>query len=828
MIRNWRLFASLGLLATVVYTADVSPALNAACMLVVAGGSVWACFAGPRRHGAEPRTAWRLLGGAVLGGLAGVLLRPAVEGLPGLWPLLADGGSISSYAMLCAFLGLMLRRRQSIDPHAVLDGLIVCVAGALVVGVLLAAPAAAISDRPGPVSFVAGLYPLFDVVVLLLLVNLTFTATTWPVSLVTLMGAMTSMFVGDTAYAIVGANGITYASPLFDAPFLLGFVLVGVTALHPSVTRFGLAARPPVQAWSARRIAVLAPALASPFVLMAVRDSRGERITIAVAGVVIVALLLVRAITAVRSQTAAHLRAEHQAMHDALTGLPNRYRIGRELTDLLARLEPDGRRRVWVLLLDLDGFKLVNDGWGHDTGDQLIVEVARRLRAAAPPGVPVAALGGDEFLLATAGDDREAAALADDVRDCFAQTFPVRGTELTITCSIGISSAGAPFATDCSSSASDPVFTTGESTRPGTAPPPSGDASAGFFGADSAADAGSSSSAGSSSRAGNFFGADGFSSAGSSSGADLAAVAEALMRDADTAMYRAKAEGPGSRVAFDAAMHAQVRERIELEVALRKALGDGQLSVVYQPIVDLLSGRPTGAEALVRWTHPSRGPISPATFIPIAEDAGLIGAIGDWVRQESLRQVGEWRTDGTVGDAFYVSVNVSGRQLLDPGLPGQLASEMRAYGVPPACVAVEMTESVLVDSTGVAGRVVFGIRELGCQVLIDDFGTGFSALGYLRRFPVTGIKIDRSFVTGLGAGHEDDEIVRAIVSLSQALRLSVIAEGVETRVQRDALAAVGVTRGQGWLWGPAVPPAEFARHWHARRAAALAGQTTAT
>ena len=164
MTRNWRLFASLGVLATVLYTADVSPALNAACMLVVAAGSVGACLTGPRRHGAEPRTAWRLLGGAVLGCLAGVLIRPAVQDLPGLWPLLADAASISGYAMLCAFLVIMLRRRQGIDPHAVLDGLLVCVAGALVVGLLLAAPAAAISDRPEPVSFVAGLYPLFDIV----------------------------------------------------------------------------------------------------------------------------------------------------------------------------------------------------------------------------------------------------------------------------------------------------------------------------------------------------------------------------------------------------------------------------------------------------------------------------------------------------------------------------------------------------------------------------------------------------------------------------------------------------------------------------------------
>ncbi|MCO8271237.1 EAL domain-containing protein [Actinoplanes sp. TRM 88003] len=743
MTRNWRLFAALGVLATVLYTVNVSPLVNAACMVVVAGGSVWACFAGPRRYRAEPAGTWLLLGGAVLACLAGVFLRPAVDDLPGLWPLLADAASIGGYVLLSAFLVSMLRQRQSLDRHAVLDGLIVCVAGALVVGLLLAAPAAEISSRPEAVSFVAGLYPLFDVVVLMLLINLSFTATTWPVSLVLLMCAMTSMFIGDTAYAIVGADGTTYSTPLFDAPFLLGFVLVGLTALHPSVTHFGRAARPPVQAWSTRRIAVIAPALASPFVLLAVLGSTGERVTIAAGGLVIVALLLVRAVGAVRSQAVAQLRAEHQASHDSLTGLPNRYRMADELTRMLARLPADGDRQVWVLLLDLDGFKLVNDGWGHDTGDLLIVEVGRRLRAAVPAEVPVSALGGDEFMLATVGTKEAADALTAAVGNCFSRTFEVRGTELTITCSMGMASTSSASAVD-------------------------------------------------------------------------------LMRDADTAMYRAKAEGPGTCTVFDAAMHSQVRERIELEVELRKALGENQLSVAYQPIVDLLPGIPAGAEALVRWTHPERGPISPATFVPIAEDAGLIGAIGDWVRQESLRQLGEWRADGTVGDAFYVSVNVSGRQLLDPNLPLVLAAEMQTYGVPAHSVAVEMTETVLVDSTGVAGRVLFELRELGCQVLIDDFGTGFSALGYLRRFPVTGIKIDRSFVTGLGAGDEDDEIVRAIVSLCRALGLSVIAEGVETRAQRDALAEVGVTRGQGWLWGPAVPPAEFARHWHVQNTSALA------
>jgi EAL domain-containing protein (putative c-di-GMP-specific phosphodiesterase class I) len=245
--------------------------------------------------------------------------------------------------------------------------------------------------------------------------------------------------------------------------------------------------------------------------------------------------------------------------------------------------------------------------------------------------------------------------------------------------------------------------------------------------------------------------------------------------------------------------------------------------VAYQPIVELETGRPLGAEALVRWQHPTRGAIPPMTFIPVAEEAGMIGALGTWVRTEALRQLSDWRADGTVADDFYLSINVPPRQLNDSDLPLVISSELLQYGVPARAVALEMTESVMVDGSRVTSRVLFELRELGVRLLVDDFGTGFSALGYLRKFPVTGVKIDRSFVSGLGQSVEDEEIVRAVVAMSYALGLSIVAEGVETRLQRDALAAVGVTQGQGWLWGPAVPPGDFALHWHAGPQAQLAG-----
>jgi diguanylate cyclase (GGDEF)-like protein len=739
--RWWKVFGVAGVLATVLYTLNLAPAVNVAGFALIGIGTVWACFTAPRRFAAEPRAAWLFMGAASLCFLIGVVVRPMVVDRP----LIADAFTVPGYVLQGVFFTMLLRSRGSVARHSVLDGLMVCLAGGLASALLLAAPAAAIADRPPIESVLAGLYPLFDVVLLALGINLSFTARTWPVSLTALVSGMALMVVGDVAYAVIGVQGKTYTSPLLDVPFLLAYVLLGVTALHPSVVELGHAARHPVQAWSWRRMTLLVPAVATPFVLLVAvgGDSPEFRALIGACGLAIVALLMLRAVSAVQAQVAAQLHSEHQAMHDPLTGLPNRRMISHEIERLLGTVPPPDTRRIWVCFLDLDGFKWVNDSWGHDTGDQLVIEVAARLRAAIPAGTMLARVGGDEFLVAYLGDEPGALRLVDDIQECFARSLTVRDTEVVISASIGIAHA------------------------PGDGNPE--------------------------------------------------VTAEALLRDADTAMYRSKAEGPGRATIFDTSMHDRVRERIELEGALRTALADGQLTVVYQPIVRLESGRPVGAESLVRWNHPQRGPIPPMTFIPVAEDAGLIGALGTWVRNEALSQLAKWRADGTVGPEFYLSINVSPRQLSNAELPLIVAGELLQHGVPAAAVALEMTESVMADGGSVTARVLFELRELGLKLLVDDFGTGFSALGYLRRFPVTGVKIDRSFVSGLGESGEDEEIVRAVVAMSRALGLSIVAEGVETRVQRDALAAVGVTQGQGWLWGPGVPAGDFATHWGARR-----------
>ena len=573
--RRWQVFAVAGIVATACYSLSLSPAVSYPALFLVGAGTVWALVSGPRRCRAEPRVAWQLLTAAALCFLLGVVIRPWATAQPFPLVLLADALTIPGYALTGVFLLILLRARRSVDWLAVLDGLIVCVAGGLVCALLLAAPTAAVEDRASFVPVLAAVYPFFDVVLLLLVVNLTFTTTTWPVSLVAFLGAMALLFTGDLAYAIIAVSGRAYASPLLDVPFLLGFTLLGVSALHPSATTLSRAARRPVQAWSARRMALLGPAVATPFVLLVTVGGRSaaDRVTIGVAGAVMVLLLLLRAKSAVQAQVAAQLRSEHQARHDPLTGLPNRGMLSAEIERMLGRLPAGGEQRVWVFLLDLDGFKWVNESWGHDTGDQLVIEVAARLRAAVPAADMVARVGGDEFLIAHTGDKAGALRLVEEIRGCFARPVALHDTELVIGASIGIAHADG---------VGDPTVT-----------------------------------------------------------------AEALMRDADTAMYRSKAEGPGRSTVFDTSMHDRVRERIELESALRTALTDGQLRVAYQPIVHLDTGRPLGAEALVRWTHPVRGAIAPMAFIPIAEEAGMIGRIGTWVREEAFAQLARWRADGT-------------------------------------------------------------------------------------------------------------------------------------------------------------------------------------
>jgi diguanylate cyclase (GGDEF)-like protein len=728
-----------GLVAAAIYVAAGSSLVQGLAFSAVGVGSAAALLGGARRYGAAPRWPWRCLSAACVLFVLGALLRAWAEELDGPAQLVADAFTIPGYVLMFFGLAGFMHGRKGIK-HAVIDGLLVGVGAALVFAILFAVPAATITGRSAAVSALAALYPLLDSILVLLVMNLAFTTAKRVPSYFLIIACMALLLVGDIAYAIIGTSGHLKGSPLLDLPFLLGFTLIGAAALHPSMAEIGHVASLPVQAWSWLRLLLIAPALAAPFVLLLVvgAPSQLNRAILAAGGAAVVTLLLARAVSAVQDYASAQHRYEYEATHDPLTGLANRALLFAQVKTML-RQNAAPHHPVWVYFLDLDGFKLVNDSRGHTAGDQVIVEVARRLRLTAPEGAAIARVGGDEFVLAYRAPRDEAIALAESVLLAMRQTLKMPATDVVLSVSIGIAT---------SSGRSRPDFT-----------------------------------------------------------------AESLLRDADIAMYQAKAAGRDGWVIFDPAMRDKVQNRIETDLALREALANDQFELAFQPIVHLATGRIVGAEALIRWEHPSRGAVAPAVFIPVAEESGLILDIGRWVILEAMRNLASWRANGTVSEDFWLSINVSPRQLRDRQLSGDVEAAMTKYGLPGSAVMIELTESVMIDATSGADQALKMLRALGVQLVVDDFGTGFSALGYLRRYPVTGVKIDQSFVAGLGVNPEDEEIVRAVVAMSSALQLSVVAEGVQTPEQLEVLRGLGVIYGQGWLWSRPLNSRGFERDW---------------
>ncbi len=410
---------------------------------------------------------------------------------------------------------------------------------------------------------------------------------------------------------------------------------------------------------------------------------------------------------------------------DALTGLPDRAAFLAALRSASASGEA-----VAVLFLDLDDFKIVNDGFGHEAGDRLLIQVAHRLGVAVRDGDMVARLGGDEFtvLCSGVGDQARATMTAGRLRAALSEPFDIGGQRRHVRVSIGCR-----------------IATPGESDP------------------------------------------------------------ESLLRDADSAMYQAKEAGKDRVELFSDATRARLLRRIELEQLLRTALEQDTLDVHYQPQVDLATGRLVGVEALARWSE-----ASPAEFIPVAEETGLIGPLGAWVLRTAARDLARWHAQGLT--ALTATVNISTRQLDDPDFPIAVATALADAGLAPESICLELTESALMDAGTRPLDCLRAIKDLGVYVGIDDFGTGHSSLARLRSLPVEVLKVDRSFVDGLGTEPEDSAVVAAILSLAHALGLHVIAEGVETPLQAHQLAALGCSVAQGFLWSPAVPAAQIPEH----------------
>ena len=442
----------------------------------------------------------------------------------------------------------------------------------------------------------------------------------------------------------------------------------------------------------------------------------------------------------------------HEAYHDALTQLANRALFRERVAEALRRREPD--TDVTVLFLDLDGFKEVNDSLGHLAGDQLLVQVADRLRASVRDGDVVARFGGDEFavLIESPTGSGDAESVAQRIVDVLEEPFASETRNIHVQASIGLAAH---------SGIGEPAGL-GES------------AAAGLLGEART---------------------DG---------------AEQLMRNADLAMYKAKSAGGGSFASYDPQMLAGLVERLELEADLRVALERGQLKLHYQPTVDLATNEVIGFEALARWYHPERGLIAPADFIPIAEATGLIIPLGRWVLEEACRQAVEW-SEGEFGRPVKMAVNVSVRQFDRADLVDVVAQILAETGMPAQQLCLEMTESVLMTDTDDNLEQLVRLKALGVTLAIDDFGTGYSSLAYLRRFPVDTLKIDRSFVERLGALTDDTALADTIVQLGKSLGMATVAEGIEEFGQLAALREMGCHFAQGYYFSRPVPAEEAGR-----------------
>jgi diguanylate cyclase (GGDEF)-like protein/PAS domain S-box-containing protein len=426
-------------------------------------------------------------------------------------------------------------------------------------------------------------------------------------------------------------------------------------------------------------------------------------------------------------------RLAYAAIHDPLTSLPNRVLFMDRLETSLSRANRHGRL-VAVLFVDLDRFKLVNDGMGHAAGDALLETVAQRLAQVMRPSDTVARFGGDEFVVLCdeIADEAVAVAMAERLTDVLRPPVVLADGEIFVSASVGVALSG-------------------------------GDK-------DSAA---------------------------------------SLLRDADTAMYMAKERGRARIEVFDPKSHGIVLDKIRIRNELHGALERGEFRVYYQPIVEVATGRVSGVEALLRWQHPERGLLHPGEFLTMAEESGLISPIGAWVLEQSCRQAVAWaaerRREGFRGEPISVSVNMSPRQLIDPNFVDDVARIVAATGIAPQSVWLEITEGALAADTESTLGVLHRLRALGLRLAIDDFGTGYASLGYLKSFPVEVLKIDRSFIVGLGTGKEDAAIVRSVISLARSLGLECVAEGIERPQQLEELRALGCTYVQGFLLGVPLP-----------------------
>jgi diguanylate cyclase (GGDEF)-like protein/PAS domain S-box-containing protein len=855
-----------GLLAMVVghaavYDLDVASWLY----VVVAVTAVAAMAVAVWRVRPAPVGAWWLLVLGVAAWAVGDVWYVAASGAGDVpWVSGADAWYVASYLLLGAGVaGLVRRYTPERDIDALIDAGAVLVSGILAMWALVIEPSLADASTPALARGLGAGYAVADAVLVAGLVRAVLGRAGPSRPVLLLAGAATLVMLADLAYAVLVQSGAYDGTALLlDSVWLLGFVLYAAAALQPSTAR-GASEVGPVEPPPLRRLALTGGALLVPApiaVLEALVSSENHATEYVVAWTVLACLVLLRLTRLARANerwqrelarreafyervarhssdawlvvrgdltvlvaspavagllgdgpepladgamarfvTPHHLeralgavaevasdagastsvelqlqrttgergwfrvaatnllddpvvggivinlhdiserkrveaRLNHQAFHDALTGLANRALFHDRTGHALARL---GRRggTVAVLFCDLDGFKAVNDSLGHVGGDQLLVALARRFTAVVRQEDTVARLGGDEFgvLVEGEGAAERAEEVAQRLLDALQEPILVSGTLLAPRMSVGLALAESADAT-----------------------------------------------------------------------------ADGLLLDADIAMYRAKAAGKGRWMRFHDGMRDAVVDRLALESDLRRAVPDEQLELRFQPVIELASGDVTGFEALVRWRHPERGLLQPLSFIPLAEETGVIAELGAWVLRRACSEAAGWLPRAGRA-APTIAVNVSGRELADPAYPARVASALSGSGLDPARLVLEITETTLIEDPAAVAARLTDVKRLGVRIAIDDFGTGYSSLNHLHQLPVDILKIDKSFIEGVDSTGDLPPLVGGVLDLGQRLHLQLIAEGIERHQQHSRLVEVGCELGQGFLFAEPLRPDEARR-----------------
>lgn len=737
--RIWVAYLSLGVLALGAYFLIPWYAVGEGLYVVLGMSSAVAIVVGTRLHRPNHPLAWHLVALGPFFMSTADLVWTFYEEIFGSnvpFPSVADLLYLLGYFCLAAGLVFVQSRPKDRGSVAALvDPLIVTTAAGLLSWVFLMDPYAEDKTLPLLARAVSISYPLADVLLLAALTRFLMTPQRRVPAFYLLTAAVVSMLIADSVYTVQALEGTYQDGELIDTGWLLFYVLLGSATLHPSMRTLSEPApadREAGQTPTRRAVLVLASLMVP---LVAVVQSRlHDDIDI---GVIAGGSALMFSLVALRMEgmvntlskslkerQALQRQLEHQALHDPLTGLANRALFADRVEHALSR-EDRLNRRIAVMLLDLDGFKSINDTLGHEAGDELLASVAKRLEECLRPADTVARLGGDEFaiLIEDILETSAAIQVAERLLDALVEPHVLGGKEVRVGASMGV------------------VFSGSSKESP-----------------------------------------------------------DGLLGDADAAMYVSKGKGKMRYELFEPGMRTERMRRRELKGGLQRALEREEFVLHYQPILSLETEEIVEVEALVRWKHPERGLLAPSEFLAAAEESGLIVPIGRWVLKKACHQVRAWHEEHSDARRLTLAVNLSARELQHPSLLKHVVEALDESGLEPTCLKLEITEHAAVENVEVTAERINELKALGVRLALDDFGSGYSALNYLRSFRVDTLKVDRSFVDGLGRDLQATSIVGAIVALAKTLDLSVTAEGTETEEQLDQLRALGCDLVQGYYF----------------------------